>query len=62
MFIPHLTNDAEAVNRFVDRYIPGYVFFGDVSSSAKINPQKWHGKSLTLIIDNHRSLQEVVEF
>jgi D-glycerate 3-kinase len=62
MYIPRVTNDAETVNRFVDRYIPGYVFFGDVSSSAKINPQKWLGKSLTVVIDNHRKLQQAVEF
>ncbi|EKM81117.1 hypothetical protein AGABI1DRAFT_71924 [Agaricus bisporus var. burnettii JB137-S8] len=52
----------DAVKEFVDRYIPGYVFFGDVSSNAETNPQKWLGKSLTVVINNQRELQRAVEF
>ena len=32
--------------RFVDRYIPGYVFFGDV--------RRWQGKGLRLSLDEER--------
>jgi hypothetical protein len=32
--------------RFVDRYIPGYVFFGDV--------QRWQGRGLRLLLDEQR--------
>lgn len=32
--------------RFIDRYIPGYVFFGDV--------QRWQGKGLRLFLDEER--------
>ncbi|KAG6813517.1 hypothetical protein H0H92_010222 [Tricholoma furcatifolium] len=41
----------EAVKAFVDRYIPGYVFFGDTSPS--ITPT-WSGKGLKLLIDGQR--------
>lgn len=52
----------EAVKGFVDRYIPGYVFFGDIPPEhSSINPPRWIGSSLTVSIDDHRRLLEAVE-
>ncbi|KAJ3575051.1 hypothetical protein NP233_g1360 [Leucocoprinus birnbaumii] len=53
----------EAVKGFVDRYIPGYVFFGDASPEhTSIAPPRWLGKSLTVIIDGKRTFLKAVEF
>ena len=48
-------------NRFVDRYIPGYIFFSDgitrgpsTSEDAERRPPKWIGKSLKIMIDGDR--------
>ncbi|KAF8070749.1 P-loop containing nucleoside triphosphate hydrolase protein [Lyophyllum atratum] len=50
----------EAVKAFVDRYIPGYVFFGDIlPTSAK---PRWAGKSLKLLIDEQRQQLGVEPF
>jgi len=39
-------------NRFVDRYIPGYVFFlGDLTQDPR-----WKGRSLVLTLDNNREV------
>ncbi|KAH0588787.1 hypothetical protein J132_05891 [Termitomyces sp. J132] len=42
----------EAVKAFVDRYIPGYVFFGDIPPFP--TRPTWLGKSLKLLIDDER--------
>ncbi|KAG6920190.1 hypothetical protein DXG01_004959 [Tephrocybe rancida] len=42
----------EAVKAFVDRYIPGYVFFGDIPPPS-VTP-RWTGRSLRLLIDEER--------
>jgi D-glycerate 3-kinase len=54
-----------AVKSFVDRYIPGYVFFGDVSPPAGEQPQHipvWAAKALTLTLDEARKVTEVSTF
>jgi D-glycerate 3-kinase len=45
------------VARFVDRYIPGYVFFGD-GPTVGFGSQKprWIGKSLRIRIDDDRAV------
>ncbi|KAF5355147.1 hypothetical protein D9756_005452 [Leucocoprinus leucothites] len=53
----------EAVKGFVDRYIPGYVFFGDTSPEhTSIAPPRWLGKSLTVVIEDQRTFLKAVEF
>jgi len=53
----------DAVKGFVDRYIPGYVFFGDIPPPFRVaDPPRWIGKSLALIIDDHLTLVKAVEF
>lgn len=52
--------------RFVDRYIPGYVFFGDgptigFGGDAQARPA-WIGRSLCLHIDESRSVVDVERF
>jgi len=42
----------EAVKAFVDRYIPGYVFFGDIPPTSA--EPRWAGKGLKLLIDEQR--------
>ena len=44
--------------RFIDRYIPGYVFFGDVQPSL---PPRWPSKGLRLFVDETRQLVSVEE-
>jgi len=43
----------ESVKTFVDRYIPGYIFFGDIPASSSPMPP-WTGRSLKLAIDENR--------
>ncbi|KAJ7594943.1 P-loop containing nucleoside triphosphate hydrolase protein [Mycena floridula] len=61
----------EAVKLFVDRYIPGYVFFGDTvsansledASGADVIPTpRWLGKSLRILIDEKREIVDVERF
>ena len=48
--------------RFVDRYIPGYVFFGDgvtkgyVDASGERRLPRWSGSGLSVSIDENREL------
>ncbi|RDB24832.1 putative ATP-dependent kinase TDA10 [Hypsizygus marmoreus] len=42
----------DAVKSFVDRYIPGYVFFGDIPPMFSQHP--WTGNGLRLLIDEQR--------
>ncbi len=52
--------------RFIDRYIPGYVFFGDgITGAGLTDPSQrpaWIGNGLCLQIDEHRDLVDVSEF
>ncbi|KAJ7686470.1 hypothetical protein B0H17DRAFT_1013424 [Mycena rosella] len=46
-----------AVKAFVDRYIPGYVFFGDGPTIGFESRQpRWTGKSLRIVIDENREV------
>lgn len=45
-----------AVKSFVDRYIPGYVFFGDSSPLSVDQGQKTLGRTLTLYLDAMRNV------
>lgn len=49
-------------NRFVDRYIPGYIFFGDLRSSSFNRPPKWTGNGLALYLDESREVVSVETF
>ncbi|KAJ6495768.1 P-loop containing nucleoside triphosphate hydrolase protein [Mycena vitilis] len=42
------------VKAFVDRYIPGYVFFGDGPTIGFGSKPRWNGNSLRIIIDDER--------
>ena len=54
--------------RFVDRYIPGYVFFGDgptggfTDNSVKQTWCRWLGNSLRIVISETREVIEVQAF
>ncbi|KAF8891778.1 hypothetical protein BD779DRAFT_1513065 [Infundibulicybe gibba] len=48
------------VKIFVDRYIPGYVFFGDDFKDRK--SRGWPGSSLAIIIDETRNVMDVERF
>ena len=60
--------------RFIDRYIPGYVFFseGVRSGYTKLDPQglktenrvlpPWLGHSLAITIDEHRNVVDTEKF
>ncbi len=52
-----------ASNSFVDRYIPGYVFFGDIPGehAQKVRP-KWTGKGLILYLDVNRDVTSATSF
>ncbi|KAG6841370.1 hypothetical protein C0991_011710 [Blastosporella zonata] len=50
----------EAVKGFVDRYIPGYVFFGDIPPS--FSAPRWAGRGLKLLIDDERQQLGVETF
>ena len=41
---------------FVDRYIPGYVFFGDMQPLNVNEPPRWTGRVLSVIIDEGREV------
>lgn len=48
-------------DRFVDRYIPGYVFFGDGVREGRVDERgqtipPWHGHGLALELDVERRL------
>ncbi|KAF7315138.1 hypothetical protein MIND_00028100 [Mycena indigotica] len=51
--------DDAAVKAFVDRYIPGYVFFGDGPMKGD---HKWQGKSLQVQIDENRVVVDTHQF
>ncbi|KIM40286.1 hypothetical protein M413DRAFT_446466, partial [Hebeloma cylindrosporum] len=53
-----------AVKSFVDRYIPGYVFFGDhfLSPVGGRDVPPWAGKALVLTLDEAREVTEVSTF
>lgn len=51
-----------ASHRFVDRYIPGYIFFGDgvtvgyTDGDGVHNAPPWVGKGIRISIDEHREV------
>lgn len=55
-------------SRFIDRYIPGYVFFSDGIESGHTDRSglkqlpKWTGKGLKVSIDENRDLVSVDPF
>ncbi|KAF9012505.1 P-loop containing nucleoside triphosphate hydrolase protein [Cyathus striatus] len=53
-----------AVRLFVDRYIPGYVFFGDTSSAVTKSGgiSRWMDKSLIITIDEGRNVVRCSRF
>jgi len=55
-----------SVKSFVDRYIPGYVFYGDSFSPTTLHKQlegpKWIGKGLTLFLDDSRTVTGATSF
>ena|ERR1700685_3613253 len=67
LFVLMLTHSRPLLNRFVDRYIPGYIFFSDgivrgsSTSGSQTDtgdslrrPPKWIGKSLRITIGEER--------
>ena len=55
----------EQVVAFVDRYIPGYVYFGDGVQLGDIATGKrppWNGNGLQLVIDENREVVGSSEF
>lgn len=53
----------EQVKAFVDRYIPGYVFFGDgVNNGTEGKPPRWIGSGLVVTIGQDRELIETSKF
>ena len=46
-------------SRFVDRYIPGYVFFGELPPVATDRPPKWVGRGLVLCLDEAREVTNI---
>ncbi|KAF8633448.1 hypothetical protein AX17_004617 [Amanita inopinata Kibby_2008] len=47
----------DRVKAFVDRYIPGYIFFEELPSKEALHPKpRWVGKGLTVFIDEERKL------
>ncbi|KAG6857198.1 hypothetical protein H0H87_008264 [Tephrocybe sp. NHM501043] len=50
----------EGVKAFVDRYIPGYVFFGDIPAPS--TTPRWAGRGLKLLIDEERRQLGVEKF
>jgi len=45
----------ENVPRFVDRFIPGYIFFENPSApTAKAYQPPWNGKGLKILVDENR--------
>jgi len=55
-----------SVKSFVDRYIPGYIFYGDSCSPSTLHEQpegpKWIGKGLTLFLDESRTVIKATSF
>lgn len=56
-------------NSFIDRYIPGYVFFGDgviegyiEPSTGTHHPPRWLGNGLKVTINEGREMVSVEEF
>ena len=55
-------------NRFVDRYIPGYLFFGDGVTEGVVDEQgkrtlpPWQGQGLALELDQERRLMSTRRF
>ncbi|TDL23020.1 P-loop containing nucleoside triphosphate hydrolase protein [Rickenella mellea] len=58
----------EQVKKFIDRYIPGYVFFSDGIESGHIdggcvrNLPRWRKKGLRIVIGENRELRSVEAF
>lgn len=54
-------------HRFVDRYIPGYVFFGDgvtdgyIDGDGTHHAPPWSGQGIRILIDEHREVVGVGE-
>lgn len=44
--------------RFIDRYIPGYVFFGDISTQ----DTRWAGKGLKISLNDTREMVDCATF
>lgn len=62
---PRLSSEYLPSVRFVDRYIPGYVFFGDVSTQDTVRHGanlKWAGKGLNILLDNTREMVDYATF
>ena len=59
---------AWTLDRFVDRYIPGYVFFGDGVQEGSVDERgegtvpPWHGQGLVLELDVERQLVRTSRF
>ncbi|KAF8908047.1 hypothetical protein CPB85DRAFT_1223056 [Mucidula mucida] len=57
----------DAVKLFVDRYIPGYVFFGDgvtdgyIDGDGTHHAPPWSGQGIRILIDEHREVVGVGE-
>ena len=49
-------------NRFVDRYIPGYFFFGDLRPSSSNRRPEWTGNGLALYLNETRDVVSVETF
>lgn len=47
--------------RFIDRYIPGYVFFGDASTQDTCGT-RWAGKGLKILLNNTREMVDCATF
>ena len=68
----HVRNIANLLHRlcvsFVDRYIPGYIFFGDTVENGYIDghgqtvPPPWKGKALRILIGTEREVVGSVAF
>jgi len=53
----------DKVKTFVDRYIPGYVFFGDVMTKNTVHPSaRWVGKGLKILLDDTREMVDCTTF
>ena len=49
--------------RFIDRYIPGYVFFGDVSTQDTVHHgTRWAGKGLKILLNDTREMVDCASF
>jgi len=53
----------DKVKTFIDRYIPGYVFFGDVSTQDTVHyGTRWAGKGLKILLNDTREMVDCATF